>query len=193
MKKPIQIAVLISATFSAATAEAVEGSMDCTVTSRQLTYVENGKVIKYSGIEGTFVVGDKLRLFYGQDVGSAYVKLVDMRRDKLSYSANLKVKDINAYSSFTGENTVVIYTPERSSGENFNLGPDYLISKGFARGSLAFYRYYKSDWQGMLSFFKPPSSYGNDIYSEVVTFDCRTLDDKIAEVMDLWLLKHDKD
>jgi len=193
MKKPIQIAILISATFSAATAETVEGSMDCTVTSRQLTYIEDGEVKKYSGREGTFMVGDKLRLFYGQDVGSAYVKLVDMRRDKLSYSANLKVKDTDAYSSSAGEDIVVVYTPQKTNGENFKLGPDYLVSKGFARGSVAFYRYYKSDWQGMLSFFKPPSLFGNDIYSEVVTFDCRTLDDKIAEVMDLWLLRHDKD
>ena len=192
MKKPIQIAVLISVTFSAAMAEAVEGSMDCTVTSRQLTYVEDGEVIKYSGREGTFVVGDKLRLFYGEDAGSAFVKLVDSRRDHVPYSANLKVKDTNAYS-FPGEDIVVVYTPQKTNGENFKLGPDYLVSKGFARGSVAVYRYNKSDWQGIFSFFKLPSSFGNDIYSEVVTFDCRTLDDNIPEIMNLWLLKHDKD
>jgi hypothetical protein len=165
----------------------VEGSMRCTVQSNAVTVIEDGRTSNFTDVEGEFVVGDILTLTYGVEESwfqeGEYrdwldLELSDEHRDETVLLGSTQVQrcDSENICFRESEETSFISVTFRDS---FIRIENPLINARF-------YRYYRSDWHGMLIRRRWPNDPAS-LAVQVVTLDCRAITDRIPEVLEALL------
>ncbi len=189
--KTMRIIVTLIFLFSGLQAHAnVSGSISCVVKSNTVISISEGVTKKYTGFEDRFEVGDKLIFEY-----SAYRLRLDRPTKFLYCSLEDKIRNDEAMGAmhstgFDPKYDAKIYsnglevTSKNSVGENIGFGEDLIICEGVG-GDLLLRRYYKSDYEGIFTSSPAPI----DLTAQVVTFDCRTIENNIQKVIDLFVDK----
>ena len=189
-KKKMRITVVFIFLFSGLQALAdVAGSMSCVVKSNMVVSISEGVTIRYTGYKDRFEVGDKLILSYHASPidpeipigGSLRCNLKDKARDKIVNMADHTLGSGNHYDAeIRRSDKRSIYT-ENEFGDMILLSEDFIGCDGIY-GRIRLNRYFKSDYEGIFTsrFFK------KDLTAQVVTFDCRTIENNIQKVIDLF-------
>ena len=158
----------------------VIGEMRCKVTGHRVTAAVEGQPKYYSGIVNEYEEGYSLIFEYtiskynGKTNG--YASLEDLADD---IAFNLYVEDVikSRYGSGIIGSTVT---------SKFSLGSEkMLFENGFSQLSL--FRYYKSDWSGLLIGSTAVFSENDaDAHVTVSTLDCRTVRDGLEDALKLF-------
>ena len=170
------IAIITSALIllaSHATAE-FSGRMDCKVKSNKIMEIEEGIPKEYTHFKDSFVVGDKLTLTYGfkGQVSDSVIffHIEDNTRGTKNYLL---------YEQIKGDG-VEVWRNDESKKAGFNatfnrltVTPDKITSTSSFLSNINLERYYKNDWQGLIS---RTSSYPE---IHIYTLDCRHKKDEL--------------
>jgi hypothetical protein len=166
------ITLLIATMSFGANAVSIEGAMDCTVKSHRVHTITDGSPKTFGSIRGGFKVDDVLRFYYRFDTISKGFELNLRDNHRSGYLLMntfgrhqiVNAKNKGEYSSVFGDANVSL--------TNQNL---YFVSQ---KGSLDLSRYYKSDWNGLLTLSKRSE------YVAVSALDCRSENDKFEEFVE---------
>lgn len=145
-----------------------EGQMDCEVQSNSVTEIQDGRVTIYSHYANSFEVGDTLIFEYATADGRYLdIRLVDRPRDRTIYSKRIY---LNGYYKIDGGDGISLGIKTDWVGPPFvYFGRDTIeVASPNSGYSLLMGRYYRSDWQGIVSGFN-----GGDVHT--FAFDCRTV------------------
>ena len=172
-------------------AEEITGSMRCEVMSNRITTVEDGRPKEYTGFESGFGVGDTLRLSYSTISSGSN----EREHDRLHIALHDAVRGetIIAWVGTAGPSeaiseTVITIPPTDQNiakyyNGSFSINSDFIIIDSGYGARLDLSRYHKDDWQGLgvAPIISAPNGF------QVYTLDCRTVTDRIEEVIDAFL------
>jgi hypothetical protein len=154
----------------------VTGKMNCRITSNSVIATEDGKPVTYSGYSGAASVGDTLEFsYFAHPIGFVGAQLTDLAREEAVWQSSVsRVSDeeltVHSDGMIVAEGTVT----------RFNFSEDHFFGEALLFGRLSLSRYYKSDWQGIYVHAK-----SNPERVQVITLDCRTVDDQLSSVVDV--------
>lgn len=160
----------------------VSGSLSCKVKSNKVIVVSEGITTEYKGYTDDFNVGDELIFEYLaqlNDRGDGWLRcsLKDNQRGSIHLREDL----------FFGEHdhNYLYSHPDKIEAGNYVtkviISEDHFLCRGLNE-HLVLNRYYKSDYEGIA--VSKPSLYG--LRAQVVTFDCRTIENNIQKVIDFF-------
>ena len=139
----------------------IEGEMICKVKSNYVVEINEGKPEFYSGVEGSFKKGDNLVFkFYTDNVpGFANIKLY--YKDKL-----LGTRSVT--NSKYSDEKIELTDDGFKFGSRYryvNFYSDSIFMKLTGRGEFRIQRYYKGDWNGIISgwFFSDKGGLGEKV------------------------------
>ena len=180
----IKSALLLLSTHASA---GVEGSMDCKVKSNSLIYISEGKPLEYEGRQNEFQVGDRLEITYGygqyeNNRPGLYFYVKDELRNNTHFKLLIGDSEPKPYMS-TSDNSYIVEAGQAYKRE-FYLNEDYLSIKSNdvlglgdrLDATFDLYRYYKNEWQAIISDRKG----GNSVH--VYTLDCRHTNDELDDL-----------
>ena len=152
------------------------GEMSCKITDQIIMEVKEGKPKRYSHYNNKPKVGDKLSLIYQTFGEKIKLQLKHPLEEQFNMSINAEKVDINSkIASFYNSSETLKYFHESFTLRKDSLDVKYfIIAGGF---SLYMKRYYKNDWEGVFT-----SNWGQQI--QIITLDCRTITDKIDEIIE---------
>jgi len=150
--------------------------LDCEVKFQAVISSEDGITKAYSGYQDGLEIGDHVEsIFTVHEDKALFFGLVDTKSENVL----LEYVALDGFGTYKAENSTLVhkYNP------NFliSINNDQLTVKG-TLGDFRLNRYYKSDFEGM--FIK--HMFGNDLNTHVVTFDCRTVQDQLDEILTLF-------
>jgi hypothetical protein len=157
-----------------------EGSMNCTVKSNSITEIIDGKPKQYSHYKDQFVVGDELLLEY-----ESYRKIDEPKYFNVSFEISDPIrKNLLASFAIIQENRLIGAYKDKIFGSSFDgaymsFGEDS-IRIAQLTGNLNMKRYYKSDWEVLITQNGPL----DHLAAQVFTLDCRTRVNKIDEIIE---------
>ena len=166
----------------------VEGSMDCKVKSNNFIYMVEGKPLEYDGLGNEFRVGDKLKIIYGYGVyrnnqPGVFFYVKDELRNNTHFK--LLINDLWPQTFMNFSEDIYIMRADSYLRQDFYLESDLIrikskefvgLSDGEERmidAKLSLMRYYKNDWQAIIS--DQNNANGRHVY----TLDCRNTNDKL--------------
>ena len=163
--------ILLSGLSSTAFANAIESSMSCEVKHLHVTQVIEGKTKVYSGVQGEFEVGDKIRfeLTYRPNLNTLTARFEDTQRDNL-----LVIKSIKGPFELSKSGSLYKFFDDGRA--DYVISPDYIRLDG-ALSRLFLGRYYKNDYHGYFTV-----DYLGEVQTRLATFDCRTENDRLDEI-----------
>ena len=158
-----------------------EGSMSCKVKSNSITEIIDGKPKQYSHYTDQFVVGDALLIEY-----ESYRKIDEPKYITVLFEISDPVRKnllvqfgILQRNSLIGADGDSIYGSSFADETYMSLGKDRIrITQ--STGSLNMRRYYKSDWEVLITHTVPY----DHLAAQVFTLDCRTRVNKIDEIIE---------
>jgi hypothetical protein len=177
----IATALLIAFATQGAAEFRFEGSMNCKVKSNSIIEIIDGKPKQYSHYKDQFVVGDELLLEYESyrkihepKYLTVFFDISDPVRDKLLMQFGI-VQEYQLIGAYKDR----IYGSSFVDGAYMNFGKDSIrITQ--PTGNLNMKRYYKSDWQVLITQNGPL----DHLAAQVFTLDCRTRVNKIDEIIE---------
>lgn len=158
-----------------------EGSMNCKVKSNLITEIIDGKPKQYSHYKDQFVVGDELLLEY-----ESYRKIDEPKYLTVFFDISDPVrKKLLVRFAILQENRLIGAYKDRIYGSSFVDGAYMNFGKDSIRitqptGNLNMKRYYKSDWEVLITQNGPL----DHLAAQVFTLDCRTRVNKIDEIIE---------
>jgi hypothetical protein len=167
----------------------IRGHMNCTVKSQHIVEIADGITKEFTSLEGEFIVGDTLRFdyfYFNHMFSSPTLRLGlhdEKRGDKTIMWIDGKLDDPNA------SNGDDMFYRHPLYGDFVSFGRDRISIQVVAlHATLAFKRYYKSDWQGMYTQrYLPGVNLGQDKLArdmaQIATLDCRHGDDRIDAIL----------
>ena len=158
-----------------------EGSMNCTVKSNSITEIIDGKPKQYSHYNDQFVVGDELLLEY-----ESYRKIDEPKYFNVFFKISDPIrKNLLVLFAIIQEHRLIGADKDKIFGSSFvdgaymNFGEDSIrITQ--PTGNLNMKRYYKSDWEVLITQNGPL----DHLAAQVFTLDCRTRVNKIDEIIE---------
>jgi len=158
----------------------IEGEMICKVKSNYVVEINEGKTKTYSGVEGSFSKGDDLIFkFFTDEFGIAYIKL--LYKDKVLGSNSIYLKNVYPGDKLELTDNGFRYGARGTRRYIHNFSGDYIgfnlhpLSGG---RELRLTRYYKSDWNGVISGRIFPK---DGLGEKVTTLDCRQSSDRVDD------------
>ena len=142
--------------------------LTCKVIHQSVVMLNEGKTTVYSGIKDNFKTDEDLH--FDVEVTrrkSLYVELADKKREDTIANFFADRTQVSYTKSENGE-TLAAQSEVTKKGQFVELSQDkIMLDTGFNK--LVLNRYYKSDYEGLYSFF-------NDVglYTQVAGMDCRT-------------------
>ena len=162
---------------SHASATEFEGRMDCKVKSSKVMEIEEGVAKEYTGFTDGFVVGDTFILTYGKDGEESTSSLF------LRLKNNVSTDPSFVTGVFISQENVRFWTDEEHNGAGFSsrfdrlyITPDVLSGTSNHYDHVQLDRYYKNDWQGMVT-----NTNGSQVH--VFTLDCRHKKDELEQMI----------
>ena len=153
----------------------IDGEMKCKITDQIIFEVKEGKPLRYSHSIKKPKIGDTLTFTYSSWNEGIKVILKHPQEEYLndlldaSKGKGTNSKYINFYNNILGKKYINI-SRDSIEMEKSVLGMMYHLSMN---------RYYKSDWQGVLTHIY-------DTQTQILSLDCRHTKDKIDEMLNLY-------
>ena len=146
--------------------EDLEGTFRCKAVHVEMTRMEEGRPLKFSGYEGGIKEGSTVFFHYN---ASTLINSVSVRES----SSELK---LFGYASGYFRKPSLVEGYYSTKNNSIGLGEDY-FHVDFTKGELSLNRYYKNDWHGF--YIRENSS---DVL--VVGYDCRHPKDRFDQIIE---------
>lgn len=144
----------------------IKGTLRCEAVSVQLTKMEDGKAVKYSGYQNGMQVGSELFFNYTVNTNINTVRFDESSPDF----------DFKGFASEYFKKPLLVEGYYSTEKGRIGLGSDNIDVEFSFGGQLNLTRYYKNDWHGL--YYK--HSYGDTLL--VAGLDCRHPRDRLDKI-----------
>jgi len=178
----IVITLLLISFSTQVMADALNGRMSCKIKSNNVIGIDEGIPKQYTGFKDQFIVGDTIILEYGlfNDGQNVRLEIRDLIRNIghffIHIDSNFKGSEMwsisNLGKGFTYAGEKIFFSSDLIKGVNHPYAKNNVVSS-----NLLLRRYYKNDWQGIVS------NQTNLLEYQIYTIDCRHETDVLDEIL----------
>jgi len=164
-------------------ADDIEFQLTCKVTHQSVTTLNEGKTTIYSGVKGSFETGEDLHFDISLEPNDAiWSELEDKKREKTLVNFFANQNQVRFIKSEDGETlTAGKDLNDHNSAAFLEISADQIFFErkyGRSFDTVGFHRYYKSDYQGIYTYYNSDAP-----YTHVVGMDCRTTKGSVDKVL----------
>ena len=154
----------------------IDGEMKCKITDQIVLQVKDGKPERFTGITNQPKIGDTLNFTYYSL--NERIRIILKNPKKEYFNNNIPAVKGNGVKS-----KVIRFEEDTSVQQSLYMTEDkigyYFSFVGLVNHHLNMKRYYKNDWEGILT----------NVYetqTQIISLDCRHINDEIGEMINLY-------